>query len=52
MRRRRISAADALAWGLVSEVVPAGELDAAVDRVVADLAARSHRSRCAPRSAC
>jgi 2-oxoglutaroyl-CoA hydrolase len=37
MRRRRISAADALAWGLVSEVVPAGELDAAVDRVIADL---------------
>ena len=37
MRRRRISAADALAWGLASEVVPAGELDAAVDRVIADL---------------
>ena len=37
MRRRRISAADALAWGLVSEVVPAADLDAAVDRVVADL---------------
>ena len=27
MRRRRISAADALAWGLVSDVVPADELD-------------------------
>jgi 2-oxoglutaroyl-CoA hydrolase len=38
MRRRRLSAADALAWGLVSEVVPAGELDAAVDRAAAELA--------------
>ena len=37
MRRRRITAKDALAWGLVSEVVPAGELDAAVDRVIGDL---------------
>ncbi len=37
MRRKRISAADALAWGLVSEVVPPGELDAAVDRVVDEL---------------
>jgi 2-oxoglutaroyl-CoA hydrolase len=37
MRRRRIGAEDALAWGLVSEVVPAAELDAAVDRIVADL---------------
>jgi 2-oxoglutaroyl-CoA hydrolase len=37
LRRRRIGAADALAWGLVSEVVPAAELDAAVDRVLADL---------------
>jgi 2-oxoglutaroyl-CoA hydrolase len=37
MRRRRISAEDALAWGLVSEVVPAAELDAAVDRVIGDL---------------
>jgi 2-oxoglutaroyl-CoA hydrolase len=37
MRRRRISAADALAWGLVSEVVPAAELDDAVERVIADL---------------
>ena len=37
MRRRRIGAADALAWGLVSEVVPADELDAAVERVIADL---------------
>lgn len=38
MRRRRISAADALAWGLVSEVASAAELDGAVDRVLADLA--------------
>jgi len=37
MRRRRISAADALAWGLVSEVVPAAELDRVVERVIADL---------------
>ena len=37
MRRRRISAAEALDWGLVSDVVPAADLDAAVDRVLADL---------------
>jgi 2-oxoglutaroyl-CoA hydrolase len=37
MRRRRIDATDALAWGLVSEVVPPGELDAAVERVIAEL---------------
>jgi 2-oxoglutaroyl-CoA hydrolase len=37
MRRRRITAEEALAWGLVSEVVPARELDAAVDRVIGDL---------------
>lgn len=37
MRRKRISAAEALAWGLVSEVVAADELDAAVERVLADL---------------
>ena len=37
MRRRRISAADALAWGLVSEVVAPDELDAAVDRVIGEL---------------
>jgi 2-oxoglutaroyl-CoA hydrolase len=37
MRRRRISAADALAWGLVSEVVAPAELDSAADRVIADL---------------
>lgn len=37
MRRKRISAAEALAWGLVSEVVAGDELDAAVERVLADL---------------
>ncbi len=37
MRRKRIPAQDALAWGLVSEVVPAPELDEAVGRVVDDL---------------
>ena len=37
MRRKRIGAAEALAWGLVSEIVPAAELDAAVERVLADL---------------
>jgi 2-oxoglutaroyl-CoA hydrolase len=41
MRRKRIKAADALAWGLVSEVVPASELDDAVDRMVAELSALS-----------
>lgn len=38
MRRQRISSADALAWGLCSEVVPGAELDAAVERVLTDLA--------------
>jgi 2-oxoglutaroyl-CoA hydrolase len=38
MRRRRIGAADALAWGLVSEVVPGNQLNVAVDRILADLA--------------
>ncbi|MER3410183.1 MAG: crotonase [Thermoleophilia bacterium] len=38
MRRKRISAADALAWGLVSEVVPGDELEAAVDRAIGELA--------------
>ena len=32
MRRKRLSAAEALEWGLVSEVVPAAELDV-LDRV-------------------
>jgi 2-oxoglutaroyl-CoA hydrolase len=34
MRRKRISAADAFAWGLVSEVVPEKELDQAVESIV------------------
>ena len=38
MRRRRIDAQDALAWGLVSEVVARDGLDAAVDRVLTELA--------------
>jgi len=37
MRRKRISAEEALAWGLVSEVVPAEKLDAAVGRIVDEL---------------
>ena len=41
---RRISAAQALAWGLLNEVVPRAELDAAVDRWLADILA------CAPLS--
>jgi 2-oxoglutaroyl-CoA hydrolase len=41
MRRKRITAEDALAWGLVSEVVAAAELDDAVDRMVAELTALS-----------
>jgi 2-oxoglutaroyl-CoA hydrolase len=41
MRRKRITAEDALAWGLVSEVAPAGELDAAVGRIVDELGALS-----------
>jgi 2-oxoglutaroyl-CoA hydrolase len=38
MRRRRIGADDALAWGLVGEIVGPDELDAAVDRVLGELA--------------
>src|SRR5207237_8828592 len=41
MRGRRIPAAEALALGLVTEVVPADELDAAVDRLIDELAALS-----------
>ena len=37
MRRKRISAADALAWGLVSEVVPEAELDDAVRAIAREL---------------
>jgi 2-oxoglutaroyl-CoA hydrolase len=38
MRGRRVAAAEALALGLVTEVVPAADLDDAVGRVVDDLA--------------
>lgn len=38
---RRIDAATALEWGLVSRVVPSGALDAAVAEVAAGLAAKS-----------
>ena len=41
MRRTRIPATTALAWGLVSEVVPAAGLDAMVQRVVGELEALS-----------
>ncbi len=41
MRGRRIGAEEALALGLVTEVVPADELDAAVDRLVDELLALS-----------
>jgi 2-oxoglutaroyl-CoA hydrolase len=40
MRGRRISAREAYDWALVTEVVPDGKLDEAIDRWVADLAAR------------
>lgn len=38
---RRFSAADALRWGLVNRVVPAAELDAAVDGYAAEIAANA-----------
>ena len=41
MRRRRVGAAEALALGLVTEVVPEGELDAAADRLIAELSSTS-----------
>ncbi len=41
MRGRRIGAAEALSLGLVTEVVPADELDGAVDRLLAELTALS-----------
>jgi 2-oxoglutaroyl-CoA hydrolase len=37
MRRKRISAADALAWGLVSEVVSEAQLDRAVETIATEL---------------
>jgi 2-oxoglutaroyl-CoA hydrolase len=39
MRGRRVEAEEALRLGLVSEVVPPGELDAAVDRLLEELSA-------------
>ena len=41
MRGRRIRSEEALRLGLVSEVVPPGELDAAVDRLLEELSALS-----------
>jgi 2-oxoglutaroyl-CoA hydrolase len=41
MRGRRVPAGEALALGLVTEVVPAGELDAAVSRLVEELSRHS-----------
>jgi 2-oxoglutaroyl-CoA hydrolase len=41
MRGRRIDAEEALALGLVTEVVPAGELDAVVARLIDELARHS-----------
>ena len=38
---RRFSAADAFLWGLVNRVVPAAELDAAVDDYAAEIAANA-----------
>jgi 2-oxoglutaroyl-CoA hydrolase len=40
LRGRRIDATDALAWGLVSEVVPLAELDTRAEAVAAELAAK------------
>lgn len=39
-RGRRITAREAFEWGIVTEVVPDGALDQAIDRWVTDLAAR------------
>jgi 2-oxoglutaroyl-CoA hydrolase len=41
MRGRRVGAEEALALGLVTEVVPADELDAAVDRLLEELSSHS-----------
>ncbi len=41
LRGRRIEAGDALAWGLVSEVVPLAELDGRVRAVAEELAAKA-----------
>lgn len=45
--RDRIDAAEALALGLLSEVVPAADLDAAVERMVGRLSDRNRASLCA-----
>ncbi len=37
MRSRRVNAEQALAWGIATEVVPDGELEAATDALVAEL---------------
>jgi 2-oxoglutaroyl-CoA hydrolase len=41
LRGRRISAADALAWGLVSELAPPADLDSRAEAVAAELAAQA-----------
>jgi 2-oxoglutaroyl-CoA hydrolase len=41
LRGRRLGAEEALAWGLVTEVVPLAELDAAANRMADELAARA-----------
>jgi 2-oxoglutaroyl-CoA hydrolase len=40
MRGRRLTAREALDWGILTEVVPDGKLDEAIDRWVADMASR------------
>lgn len=41
MLGKRITAAEAARWGIVNRVVPASELDAAIDEVVDELASKS-----------
>jgi 2-oxoglutaroyl-CoA hydrolase len=41
MRGRRVGAEEALALGLVTEVAPADELDAAIDRLLEELSSHS-----------
>lgn len=38
---KRVDAAEGARWGFVNQVVPAGELDAAVEKLTADLASKS-----------
>ncbi|MDH3690187.1 MAG: enoyl-CoA hydratase-related protein, partial [Gammaproteobacteria bacterium] len=40
MRGRRLNAKEALDWGLITEVVPAGELDQAIERWAKDMGLR------------